>query len=476
MKELQQIDTSVRNSPLSRLLLLKLLLAGCSLLVGSSLSPLSAGDPQLDKALQDRNTSAIISRFRSLFDENEVEAAKWIPAAVSAVEIAGDDKYYHLDRYRMFKSAISVLSRTKSSRAIETLKKQLEKSKQWQARVVALHAGIQNPDVDGVDWALTGLKDKAPEVVLVSAQALGHTKEKLVIEPLIDAMEKWERAGTQEKASRRGRKEVSKAAEGRVWLACRDALDRLTGESLHSAQAYRGFYRAHRDKIEPGKVNLIERPEPKTGLGLFGLELTGKNIAFVLDISGSMRASDPLTPEQLERLRRSTGVGDKTSELEEKMMEDRRRIIRAKKEVRTVIQGLGEDRQFNVIAYSSDVVSWSDKSLVADKKNRNRALKFVEELKAEGVTVTDDALREALSDPKVDTVYLITDGAPTHVGLRGPGLPPDARELMDRILLETKAVNHLRGVRIFTLGFEGAEEGFLEKLSEENGGRYVRIE
>ena len=126
MKELQQIDTSVRNSPLSRLLLLKLLLAGCSLLVGSSLSPLSAGDPQLDKALQDRNTSAIISRFRSLFDENEVEAAKWIPAAVSAVEIAGDDKYYHLDRYRMFKSALSVLSRIKSSRADETLNKQRE--------------------------------------------------------------------------------------------------------------------------------------------------------------------------------------------------------------------------------------------------------------------------------------------------------------------------------------------------------------
>ena len=461
---------------LSRTLLFRTLLTGLLLLLMSPLNPLLSGDQQLDEALRSRNTASIIARFRSLFEESEVEAAKWIPAAVSAVEIAGDNKYYLLDRYRVFKSAISVLSRTKSTRAIETLKKQLEESRQWQARVLALHAGIQNAGVDGVDWALTGLRDDAPAVAIVAARALGHSKEKLVIEPLIDAMEKWERAGTREKASRRGRKEVSKDGEGRVWLACRDALDRLTGESLHSAQAYRGFYQAHRDKIEPGKPNLIERPEPKTGLGLFGLELTGKNIAFVLDISGSMRASDPLTPEQLERLKRSTGVGDKTSKLEEKLMEDRRRIVRAKKEVRTVVRGLGEDRRFNVIAYSSDVSCWSEMMVVADKKNRGRALRFVEELKAEGVTVTDDALREAFSDPKVDTIYLITDGAPTHLGLRGPGLPPDSRELMERILLETKAVNHLRGVRIFTLGFEGAEEGFLEKLSEENGGRYVRIE
>ena len=36
-------------------------------------------------------------------------------------------------------------------------------------------------------------------------------------------------------------------------------------------------------------------------------------------------------------------------------------------------------------------------------------------------------------------------------------------------------LNFLRGVRIFTLGFEGAEENFLKKLAADNSGSYVRI-
>ena len=148
----------------------------------------------------------------------------------------------------------------------------------------------------------------------------------------------------------------------------------------------------------------------------------------------------------------------------------------AKKELKKVIEGLSEDRNFNVLAYSTDVSPWKPLLVSAARKTRQSGLGFVAGLEAEGITVTDTALRTALEDPKIDTIYLITDGAPTHVGSRGPDLPPDAPQLMDQILRETKAVNHLRGVRIFTLGFEGAEEGFLEKLSEENHGRYVRIE
>ena len=54
-------------------------------------------------------------------------------------------------------------------------------------------------------------------------------------------------------------------------------------------------------------------------------------------------------------------------------------------------------------------------------------------------------------------------------------MPVDAASLMKRILEDTRAINHLRGVRIFTLGFIGAEEEFLETLAKDNHGRYVRI-
>jgi hypothetical protein len=306
-------------------------------------------------------------------------------------------------------------------------------------------------------------------------------------------MGKWERAGAVDKSASAdkpgkgkksgpaerapgGRKAVASDAAGRTWLACRDALEKLTGESLHFAQAYRTFYDAHRGEIDPKKIDLSKRPEKKTGVGLFGLELTGRNIAFIVDISGSMVATDPLTPEQIEKLKRSTGVEGKENELEKAMMEDRRRIVRAKKELRKVVEGLSEDRNFNLIVYSTEVQKWQEMLVAADEKRRKSALEFIEALEADGITVTDLALGEALADPRIDTIYLITDGAPTHVGSQGPDLPPDAKELMARILAETKAMNHLRGVRIFTLGFEEAEEGFLEQLSAENGGRYVRID
>ena len=74
----------------------------------------------------------------------------------------------------------------------------------------------------------------------------------------------------------------------------------------------------------------------------------------------------------------------------------------------------------------------------------------------------------------MDTIYLITDGAPTHVGSQG-GIPSDAPELMKSILRRMKAMNFLRGVRIFTLGFRGAEEEFLKELSAAHSGKYVRI-
>jgi hypothetical protein len=85
------------------------------------------------------------------------------------------------------------------------------------------------------------------------------------------------------------------------------------------------------------------------------------------------------------------------------------------------------------------------------------------------------ALEFAFEDPIVDTIYLITDGAPTHRGSFGPGLPEDAPQLIKEILRRTKVLNFRRGVRIFTLGFPGAEERFLKQLAEEHGGTYRAI-
>ena len=51
----------------------------------------------------------------------------------------------------------------------------------------------------------------------------------------------------------------------------------------------------------------------------------------------------------------------------------------------------------------------------------------------------------------------------------------NAKRIMSEIKGALKQWNYLRGVRVFTLGFEGAEEGFLKDLSKKHSGKYVRI-
>ena len=156
--------------------------------------------------------------------------------------------------------------------------------------------------------------------------------------------------------------------------------------------------------------------------------------------------------------------------------EKRRRIHRAKKELGRVVRALPEDVRFDLMAYSDEVNPWQGSMVVATAKNKKEAVEFVEDIEAEGLTATDDALEEAFSDLEVDTIYLITDGAPTHQGTRKRGkLPPDSRKIIEEIHRRTRHLNFLRDVRIFCLGFRSAEEGFLKKLARDNRGRYVRI-
>jgi hypothetical protein len=156
--------------------------------------------------------------------------------------------------------------------------------------------------------------------------------------------------------------------------------------------------------------------------------------------------------------------------------EQRRRITRAKKEMIRVVNALPRDVRFNLISFSSDVYPWKDAGVQATEKNKKKAETYISDLRAEGITVTDMALEEAFGNLDVDTIYLVTDGAPTHVGMRGPGMPPDSASIIREIHERTKEINFLREVRIFTLGFKGAKEDFLKKLSKDNGGRYVAIE
>ncbi|MCI0651774.1 MAG: VWA domain-containing protein [Planctomycetes bacterium] len=436
-----------------------------------------AGDPELDAALVASDTDAIIARIGVLAKTDPELAVALVPAAYSAIEQLGDAGMLPEDRFRVFKKAASALASIRAGGAIAKIEEAIAKSKDSRIRFLCLHAALLSANIDAVKISIVALKDASPFISATAARCLGRSKKAEAIYPLVAAMERWETPATRETA-KKGRKSVSELDTGKAWLACRDALYRLTGESMFAAADYKNFLKLRFDSIDPAKIDIEKiEAEKVTGVGLFGLEITGINIAFVLDISGSMEATDPLTPEQEEKLnKRRTGVSGAEDEELKAMIEIRKRILRAKREVTRAIRSLPEDRNFNLIVYSTKVKSWSEKLVAATAKNKDAVAEFIEAIVPEGVTVTDDALLAAFEDPSIDTIYLVTDGAPTHVGTSGPGLPPDAKELMDRIVKDTAARNYLRGVRLFALGFKEAEEEFLKKLAKENDGLYRRIE
>ena len=132
---------------------------------------------------------------------------------------------------------------------------------------------------------------------------------------------------------------------------------------------------------------------------------------------------------------------------------------------------------FNILTFSSGIEEWKSQLVPTSESNKKKAVKFIEKIEADGVTVTDQAIAVAFSNVSLDTIYLITDGAPSHVGGQGgKELPSDAREIINQILEDVPILNYLRGVRIFTLGFPQAEEKFLKKLSKQNSGTYTPIQ
>jgi len=117
----------------------------------------------------------------------------------------------------------------------------------------------------------------------------------------------------------------------------------------------------------------------------YGIELHSDAAAFVCDISGSMQG---------------------------------KRIETLKRELTFVIQRFPPQGRFNLVLFNDKVQAWSKKLVPATTKRRKAALDHVAGLNAGGATNISDALEAALADPAVDTIVLLTDGAPTAGKLR----------------------------------------------------------
>uniref|UniRef100_A0A670YBW9 Inter-alpha-trypsin inhibitor heavy chain H3-like n=1 Tax=Pseudonaja textilis TaxID=8673 RepID=A0A670YBW9_PSETE len=173
------------------------------------------------------------------------------------------------------------------------------------------------------------------------------------------------------------------------------------------------------------------------------LERLPKNVAFVIDVSGSM-------------------YGQK--------------IRQAKEALTKIVEDLKEEDHFNIILFESSVSTWKDNLIQATPENVNQSKEFISQINDLGLTDLNGGLltgiemlnkaHEAKSVPErsASLVIMLTDGDPTSgvTNLRQ---------------IEENAKNAAKGkYPIYNLGFGyDVDYAFLERIATENNGVARRI-
>ncbi|MCA8979147.1 MAG: hypothetical protein H6831_09380 [Planctomycetes bacterium] len=115
-------------------------------------------------------------------------------------------------------------------------------------------------------------------------------------------------------------------------------------------------------------------------------------------------------------------------------------------ELRRALEALPEGTEFNLIPYTNEPHPWKKALVPATPKNVAQAIDWFEGVRQSGKGNFWGAWRLAVSDPAVDTVMALTDGAPTggdrwNLQLMGPLLEENnrfRRVVLDAVIVDAK--------------------------------------
>jgi len=238
--------------------------------------------------------------------------------------------------------------------------------KQFEVRSAALLAASNLDNPSKLLLARQGLKDQHPSVRLQAHALLARVANREAAVLLADALET-------EKAARP------------AWSLVK-VLRQLSGAKAgREARYWQQWAKELAEDWKPGEVE-ARSPDPDQKTATFvGLPILSERITFLIDMSGSM--------------------------WEER--DDKTRKAGADKELERALSGLPASCEFNVIVFSLTPVAWEKELQPATPKNVADALAFFVKRKDQGKGNYWDAMQFALEDPKVDTLILLGDGAPT---------------------------------------------------------------
>ncbi len=424
-----------------------------ALVIGTGL-PVLAGDledakKEFKEAIGIQDYSAAGRAFSTAAREDDGKAAKWI--------IQNGAKKQKFELYDGAKNALLTM---KSDDAIEAMCSKARKGSFEEKMLLAeVFRGMSDKKTA---QALTQMVlDKKPEVVREAAISLSERGIRDGVDNLIEAMETYEKI------------------KGRTYDEIRRALVGLVGggADLTSAADWRNYWDIKKAEKDAEPVTSGPKVDEDGGVmkdggphtvsdnpKFFGTEVASKRILFILDGSGSMQAS---ASDPRQRGRPGQPLADA-------------RINVTKAELKNCIQGLKKTAKFDIIVYNNVVKVWAGKLASAKGAAKKSAAKFIDEWDANQVTHTDDAVEKAFSSKgykDVDTIFLLSDGCPTHSGRND-----DTPQLIAEILSYVKDKNATRKIKIFTFGFlspnpQGPDilAQFMKDLAEQNGGKFKAL-
>jgi uncharacterized protein YegL len=377
----------------------------------------------------------------------------------------------------------------RDAKAISTLTADVRKIKSWRALAPvaeglggnpagaesAIRLGKEGGDIVAAA-ALRGLRGRNEEVVfayakeslksaawpvrLEAALTMEKVNQPRVLPPLIEALAK---------------------EEGRLREDIRDALRRLTSQNFDAdPEQWRMWWIENKQDLEgdTGGAALFGSFKGKSAgpaaKSVYGIESRSRRIVFVIDTSGSMK----------ERIHSAGGTptGLSAEEIEEL---DMTKIDLAKRELKRAVRGLEPDAWFNIVAFGTNVVRWKEKMVKGDMATKNEAYVFVRDMEAAGGTWAYGALQEAFAlaggklldkyyDPPADTIYFISDGAPTDNDMDKPALQDP-----EVVLSAVREWNKIGKITVHAIAIDPRAGGgkfidFMKKLAAQNNGQYTQ--
>ena len=333
------------------------------------------------------------------------------------------------------------------------------RSSDLETRCIAIGSLARVPGAksEAYEGIIAGLKDMEVLVRGAAIRSLQRIRHKGMIPALIDAL-----AGEK---------------EDRLKVDSLQLLVNITGKNMGlEPDDWRKWWEIAEPKFEfPKEAGKVEGKTATRAFDLkyFGVEISSKRLAFLVDYSGSMTEMVDVyvrdekaekggegKPEQ--KTQASGGEAPKEKKEEKKGPKSKaRKIDVLKKELARVVTGLPNDAHINVVTFSAAFKPWQETLQPLAGGGREKAISFIRETNTSSGTNVFDTLEFALKDKRVDTIFLLTDGNPT----RGRFVDPAA------IAREIKALNRIRGVVINCIAF-GAEAPLLKELAKENGGVY----